>query len=189
MYVKNISRQSCHYYMVTIFAKQQLCLRSHVTLSLELKTYDTWYAFKGLGYKMSNYLVYNVFIYNKIYIYTHTYERSGMKTGLEKMFEKGRQTLFMTPSQSYIYTGFGIMPELYTKPSSTPYFFPELPHPSHLGRCWFNSLGPRAAFGNRVYKNATSPVCPQVGVSPLLTLMQFFFLFKRGVGRGPVEET
>lgn len=77
MSVRNISRQSCPYYMVTIFAKQQLCLRSHVTLSLELKTYNTWYVFKRLGYKMSNYLVYNLFIYKKIYIYTctHTHVR------------------------------------------------------------------------------------------------------------------
>lgn len=44
-------------------------------------------------------------------------------------------------------------------------------------------------FENRVYKNATSPVCPQVGVSPLVTLMQFFFLFKRVAGRGPEENS
>lgn len=179
MSLRNISTQSCHNCMVTIFAKQQLCLRSHVTFSLELKTYNTWYVFKGLEYKMSNYSVCNLFIYNKIYIYTHTCKRIRHEDRLRKnVWEgKGRHCLW-PPSQSYIYTGSGIMPELYTKLSSTQYFFPELPECSHLGRCWSNSLGPRAAFDNRVYKNATSPVCPQVGVSPLVIWMHFFFFLK-----------
>lgn len=187
MSVRNISRQSCHYYMVTIFAKQQLCLRSDVTFSLELKTYNTWYVFKGLGYKISNYLECNLFIYNKIYIYTHTHERSGTKTGLEKMFEEGKaDTVYDTITELYLYR-FWHHARAVQKAIIHTYFFPKLPHCSHLGRCWFNSLGPRAAFDNRVYKNARSPVCPQVGVAPLVILMQFFFLFTRGARRGPEE--
>lgn len=46
------------------------------------------------------------------------------------------------------------MPEPYTKPSSTPYFFPKLPHCCHLGRCCFNCVVPRAALNNGVHKNA-----------------------------------
>lgn len=51
------------------------------------------------------------------------------------------------------------MPGPYTKPSSTTYFFPKLPHCPHLGRCCFNCVVPRAALTNGVRENATSPVC------------------------------
>jgi len=46
----------------------QICF--HV--SLELKTYRTLHVFKGLGYKINHYLVCNLFIYYKMYIYIHT---------------------------------------------------------------------------------------------------------------------
>lgn len=51
------------------------------------------------------------------------------------------------------------MPELYTKPLSTPYFFPELPHCPRWGSCCFNCVAPRAALNDRVHKNARSPIC------------------------------
>lgn len=129
MSVRNISRQSCHYYMETIFAKQQLCLRSDVTFSLELKTYNTWYVFKGLGYKwVIIRCVISLYIITYTYTHTHVREIRHEDRLRKDVWEgKGRHCLRQHHRAIFIQV-LASCQELYTKPSSTPYFFPELPH-------------------------------------------------------------